>query len=95
MEDDKLKEEMMRMAMNEFDAKVAGEGGLVNGIKYAQDLEMEIQIRIDYLKDTFGEEATEKEISKYKDTEGKWIDDIISELVWSTIVSNLEKSENI
>jgi len=95
MEDDKLKEEIMRMAMDEFDSKVAEDGGLVNGIKYSQDLDMEIQIRIDYLKDVFGEEATEKEIAKYKDTEGKWIDDIISESVWNTIISNLEKSENI
>jgi hypothetical protein len=88
------KEELMRAAMKEFHDKLSESDGLVNGIKYKQDLDLEIQIRIDYLNDEFDSELVEKEMSKYKDQAGNFIEDIGDERVWNTILSNLS-SENI
>ena len=94
MEDHKIKEEMMRVAMEEFDSKVAEDGGMVNGIKYTRDNQLEIQIRVDYLTEEFGAEATENEISKYRNAEGTFMDDLVTVENWNTVLSNL-KSKNI
>jgi hypothetical protein len=88
------KEELMRAAMKEFHDKLSESDGLVNGIKYKQDLDLEIQIRIDYLNDEFDSELVEKEMAKYKDQAGNFIEDIGDERVWNTILSNL-RSGNI
>jgi hypothetical protein len=88
------KEELMRAAMKEFHDKLSESDGLVNGIKYKQDLNLEIQIRIDYLNDEFDAELVEREMTKYKDQTGNFIEDIGDERVWNTILSNL-RSGNI
>jgi hypothetical protein len=88
------KEELMRAAMKEFHDKLSESDGLVNGIKYKQDLNLEIQIRIDYLNDEFDAELVEREMTKYKDQIGNFIEDIGDERVWNTILSNL-RSGNI
>jgi hypothetical protein len=88
------KEELMRAAMKEFHDKLSESDGLVNGIKYKQDLDLEIQIRIDYLNDEFDAELVEREMTKYKDQTGNFIEDIGDERVWNTILSNL-RSGNI
>ena len=88
------KEELMRAAMKEFHDKLSESDGLVNGIKYKQDLDLEIQIRIDYLNDEFDAELVEMEMTKYKDQTGNFIEDIGDERVWNTILSNL-RSGNI
>ena len=93
---EEIKEWMMGKAMEGFDAKVSENEGVVNGIKYNRDLDLEIQIRIDYLKDEFGQEETEVEISKYKNPDGSFIDEFHSnEEVWDSILTNLKKSKNI
>jgi hypothetical protein len=88
------KEELMRAAMKEFHDKLSESDGLVNGIKYKQDLDLEIQIRIDYLNDEFDADLVEREMTKYKDQTGNFIEDIGDERVWNTILSNL-RSGNI
>jgi len=57
-------------------------------------MDMEIQIRIDYLTDAFGKDLVDEEMSKYKNSDGGFIDAISDERVWNTIISNL-KSKNI
>lgn len=88
------KDELMRTAMAEFNSKLEESGGVMNGVKYKQDLDIEIQIRIDYLKDLFDKDEVDLEISKYKNSEGIFIEDIVDERIWNSIVSNLE-SKNI
>lgn len=96
MKEEDIKEWMMRKAMEEFNSNVSENGGVVNGIKYTQDLDLELQIRIDYLKDEFGQEETEVEISKYKNPDGSFIEGFHSnEEVWDSILTNLKKSRNI
>ena len=96
MKEEEIKEWMMRQAMEGFDSKVSENGGVVNDIKYTRDLDLEIQIRIDYLKDEFGQEETEREISKYKNPDGSFIEGFHSnEEVWESILTNLKKSRNI
>ncbi len=87
-------DELMRTAMAEFNSKLEESGGVMNGVKYKQDLDIEIQIRIDYLKDLFDKDEVDLEISKYKNSEGIFIEDIVDERIWNSIVSNLE-SKNI
>ena len=54
------------------------------------------KIKIDYLKDEFGQEETENEISKYKNPDGSFIEGFHSnEEVWESILTNLKKSRNI
>lgn len=91
---EEIKNEMMREAMKNFVARVSENDGIINGAKYKQDLDIEIQIRVDYLKDVYGQEETEKEISKYRKESGEFIEDITDETLWNTIVSNL-RGENI
>lgn len=96
MKEEEIKEWMMRQAMEGFDSKVSENEGVVNGIKYNRDLDLEIQIRIDYLKDEFGQEETEREISKYKNPDGSFTEDFHSkEEVWNSVLTNLKKSKNI
>jgi hypothetical protein len=96
MKEEEIKEWMMRKAMEEFDFKVSENEGVVNGIKYTRDNDLEVQIRIDYLKDEFGQEETENEISKYKNPDGSFIEDLYSRgEVWDAILANLKKSKNI
>ena len=96
MKEEDIKEWMMGKAMEEFDSNVSENDGVVNDIKYTRDLDLEIQIRIDYLKDEFGQEETEREISKYKNSDGSFIEDFHSrEEVWNVILSNLSKAKNI
>ena len=96
MKEEDIKEWMMWKAMEEFNSNVSENGGVVNGIKYTQDLDLELQIRIDYLKEEFGQEETEVEISKYKNPDGSFIDGFHSnEEVWDSILTNLKKSKNI
>jgi len=94
MEDEKLKEEMMKAAMEDFVAKISENDGLVNGIKYKQDLDLEIQIRIDYLNEKYGEKRVTEEIRKHRDADGNFVDEIVSEEFWNLVTSNLDK-ENI
>ena len=91
---EELKKEDMLEAMNNFVARISENDGVINGAKYKQDVDLEIQIRINYLEDTFGKEKTENEISKYRDTSGNFVSEIIDERVWNVIVSNL-RGENI
>jgi len=91
---EELKKEDMQEAMNNFVARISENDGAINGAKYKQDVDLEIQIRINYLEDTFGKEKTENEISKYRDTSGNFVSEIIDERVWNVIVSNL-RGENI
>jgi hypothetical protein len=91
---EELKKEDMQEAMNNFVARISENDGVINGAKYKQDVDLEIQIRINYLEDTFGKEKTENEISKYIDTSGNFVSEIIDERVWNVIVSNL-RGENI
>jgi hypothetical protein len=91
---EELKKEDMQEAMNNFVARISENDGVINGAKYKQDVDLEIQIRINYLEDTFGKEKTENEISKYRDTSGNFVIEIIDERVWNVIVSNL-RGENI
>jgi hypothetical protein len=91
---EELKKEDMQEAMNNFVARISENDGVINGAKYKQDVDLEIQIRINYLEDTFGKEKTENEISKYRDTSGNFVSEIIDERVWNVIVSNL-RGENI
>ena len=96
MKEEEIKEWMMRKAMEEFDFKVSENEGVVNGIKYTRDNDLEVQIKIDYLKDEFGQEETENEISKYKNQDGSFIEGFHSnEEVWESILTNLKKSRNI
>jgi len=96
MKEEEIKEWMMRKAMEEFDSNVSENGGVINGIKYTRDADLEVQIRIDYLKDEFGQEETENEILKYKNPDGSFTEDLYSkEEVWDTILSNLKKFRNI
>ena len=91
---EELKKEDMQEAMNNFVARISENDGVINGAKYKQDVDLEIQMRINYLEDTFGKEKTENEISKYRDTSGNFVSEIIDERVWNVIVSNL-RGENI
>lgn len=91
MEDEKLKEEMMKAAMEDFAAKISENDGLVNGIKYKQDLDLEIQIRIDYLNEKYGEENVSKELEKHKDADGNFVVEVTDERLWNLIMSNLDE----
>lgn len=92
--EEKEKEELMGKMMSEFNSELEKSGGIVNGVKYRHDMDMEIQIRIDYLTDAFGKDLVDEEMSKYKNSDGGFIDAISDERVWNTIISNL-KSKNI
>jgi len=83
------KEKIMRNAMDEFHEELERNDGVVKGIRYKKDNEMEIQIRVDYLKDEFGETAAESELSKYRDSDGNWTSDICDETIWNSMLSNL------
>jgi hypothetical protein len=96
MKEEDIKEWMMRKAMEEFDFNLSENDGVVNGIKYTRNQDLEVQIRIDYLKDEYGQEETEKEISKYKNLDGSFMEDLYSkEEVWDSILTNLKESKNI
>jgi hypothetical protein len=96
MKEEDIKEWMMRKAMEEFDFNLSENDGVVNGIKYTRNQDLEVQIRIDYLKDEYGQEETEKEISKYKNPDGSFMEDLYSkEEVWDSILTNLKESKNI
>ena len=96
MKEENIKEWMMGKAMEEFDSNVSENGGVINGIKYTRDNDLEVQIKIDYLKDEFGQEETEVEISKYKNPDGSFVEGFHSnEEVWESILTNLKKSRNI
>lgn len=91
-----LEEWMMRQAIEAFDSKVTENGGIVNDIKYTRDLDLELQIKIDYLNDQFGQEATQIEIAKYQNTDGSFIKEFhTNEEVWNSVLTNLEKSKII
>ena len=46
---EELKTEMMREAMKDFVSSIPENDGVINGAKYSQDLDIEMQVRIDYL----------------------------------------------
>jgi hypothetical protein len=96
MKEEEIKEWVMRKAMEEFDSNLSENDGVVNGIKYTRDQDLEVQIRIDYLKEEFGQEETESEILKYKNPDGSFTEDLFcKEEVWNAILTNLKKSKNI
>lgn len=84
----------MRNAISEFQKELDQNGGVVRGIRYKKDNDIETQVRLDYLKDEFGESATEEELAKYRDSEGNINCDINDGNVWASIISNLS-SKNI
>jgi hypothetical protein len=91
---EELKTEMMREAMKDFVSSISENDGVINGAKYSQDLGIEMQVRIDYLNEVFGKDETERELSKYRKDSGGFIDGIMDETIWNSIVSNL-RGENI
>jgi len=91
---EELKTEMMREAMKDFVSSISENDGVINGAKYSQDLDIEMQVRIDYLNEVFGKDETERELSKYRKDSGGFIDGIMDETIWNSIVSNL-RGENI
>jgi hypothetical protein len=91
---EELKTEMMREAMKDFVSSISENDGVINGAKYSQDLDIEMQVRIDYLNEVFGKDETERELSKYRKDSGGFTDGIMDETIWNSIVSNL-RGENI
>jgi hypothetical protein len=84
------KERIMRAAMSEFNLELEKNNNFISGITYKNDLNIETQVRISYLKERFGEDAVDLELSNYMDADGNYTEDIGSDVVWSSIIGSLE-----
>lgn len=86
------KDNLMKEAMGKFLDELSENNNVIRDIKYTEDFQTEIMVRIDFLYSSFDPEAVDQVVSEFKDGSGNFKREILEEKNWNAI---LEKLDNI
>jgi len=86
------KDNLMKEAMGKFLDELSENNNVIRDIKYTEDFQTEIMVRIDFLYSSFDSEAVDQVVSEFKDGSGNFKREILEEKNWNAI---LEKLDNI
>lgn len=85
---DKIEE--MQESMSSFDSTLKENSGSIKGVKYSQDTEIEVAVRVLYLKDEFGEEKFSKFVEKFGESYDLKDSSILENSKWNEILGHFK-----
>lgn len=83
------KDDLMKEAMEKFLVELSENENMVNNVKYTEDFQTEILVRIDFLYSNFGQETVDHVVSEFKDDSGNFRSEILQEKNWNAILQRL------
>jgi hypothetical protein len=86
------KDDLMKEAMGKFLEELSENNNVVRDIKYTEDFQTEIMVRIDFLYTNFNQETVDSVVAEFKDESGNFRKEILEDGNWNAI---LEKLDNI
>lgn len=84
------KEDLMREAMGKFLDELSQNENVVNDVKYTEDFQTEVLVRIDFLHSNFNPEKVDSLVSQFKDESGNFRKEILEEKNWNAILQSLD-----
>jgi len=83
------RDELMKEAMEKFLSELSENQNVVNKVKYTEDFQTEVMVRIDFLHSSFNPEVVNEVVSEFKDEEGNFRKEILEEKNWNSILERL------
>lgn len=84
------KDDLMREAMGKFLEELSENKNVIKDIKYTEDFQTEVLVRIDFLYATFNPKKVDEVVAEFKDESGNFKSEILEEKNWNAILKSLD-----
>ena len=84
------KDDLMREAMGKFLEELSENKNVIKDIKYTEDFQTEVLVRIDFLYATFNPKKVDEVLAEFKDESGNFKSEILEEKNWNVILKSLD-----
>ena len=84
------KDDLMKEAMGKFLEELSENKNVIKDIKYTEDFQTEVLVRIDFLYATFNPKKVDEVVAEFKDESGNFKSEILEEKNWNVILKSLD-----
>jgi hypothetical protein len=84
------KDDLMKEAMGKFLEELSENKNVIKDIKYTEDFQTEVLVRIDFLHSSFNPERVDEVVAEFKDEAGNFKREILEEKNWNDILKRLD-----